>query len=74
MLDKFFLKFNKTLHKTQTFFSLRQAIFLAMLRFFVKLFLFPNSDPGFINDLLKDRSLLQYTNLFFPNEYENNDK
>ena len=24
--------------------------------------------------MLKDKSLLDYTNLFFPNEYEKNDK
>ena len=29
---------------------------------------------GFINFLLKGKSLLDYTNLFSPNEYEKNDK
>ena len=29
---------------------------------------------GFIDFMLKDQSLLDYTNLFFPNVYENNDK
>ena len=29
---------------------------------------------GFIDVMLKDKSLLEYTNLFFPNDYENNDK
>ena len=29
---------------------------------------------GFIDFILKDRSLLEYTNLFSPNEYEKNDK
>ena len=29
---------------------------------------------GFIDFMLKSKSLLDYTNLFFPNEYEKNDK
>ena len=29
---------------------------------------------GFIDFMLKDRSLLEYTNLFSPYEYEMNDK
>ena len=29
---------------------------------------------GFIDFMLKGRSLLDYTNLLSPNEYENNDK
>ena len=29
---------------------------------------------GFIDFMLKDTSLLDYTNLFSPNEYEKNDK
>ena len=29
---------------------------------------------GFINFMLKGKSLLGYTNLFCPNEYEKNDK
>ena len=29
---------------------------------------------GFIDFMLKDKSLLVYTNLFFPNDYEKNDK
>ena len=29
---------------------------------------------GFIDFMLKGKSLLDYTNLFFPNEYEKNDK
>ena len=29
---------------------------------------------GFIGFMLKGQSLLDYTNLFFPNEYEKNDK
>ena len=29
---------------------------------------------GFIDFMLKDKSLLDYTNLFSPNEYEKNDK
>ena len=29
---------------------------------------------GFIDFMLKDKSLLNYTNLFSPNEYEKNDK
>ena len=29
---------------------------------------------GFIDVMLKDKSLLEYTNLFFPNDYEKNDK
>ena len=29
---------------------------------------------GFIDFMLKDKSLLDYTNLFFPNDYEKNDK
>ena len=29
---------------------------------------------GFINFMLKGKSLLDYTNLFFPNEYKTNDK
>ena len=29
---------------------------------------------GVINSTLKDKSLLEYTNLFSPNEYKNNDK
>ena len=29
---------------------------------------------GFIDFMLKDRSLLGYTNLFCPNDYEKNDK
>ena len=28
---------------------------------------------GFINFTLKDKSILEYTNLFFPDEYEKND-
>ena len=28
----------------------------------------------FIGFMLKDKSLLEYTNLFSPNDYENNDK
>ena len=29
---------------------------------------------GFIHAMLKGRSLLYYTNLFSPNDYENNNK
>ena len=29
---------------------------------------------GFIDFILKGKSLLDYTNLFSPNDYENNDK
>ena len=29
---------------------------------------------GFIDFMLKCKSLLEYTNLFFPNEYKNNGK
>ena len=29
---------------------------------------------GFIDFMLKDKSLLDYTNVFPPNEYEKNDK
>ena len=29
---------------------------------------------GFIDFMLKGKSLLEYTNLFSPNEYKNNDK
>ena len=29
---------------------------------------------GFIYFILKGKSLLEYTNLFSPNDYENNDK
>ena len=29
---------------------------------------------GFIDFMLKGKSLLEYTNLFSPNEYENNGK
>ena len=29
---------------------------------------------GFIDFLLKSKNLLEYTNLFSPNDYENNDK
>ena len=29
---------------------------------------------GFIEFMLKGKSLLDYTNLFFPNDYEKNDK
>ena len=29
---------------------------------------------GFINFMLKGKSLLDYTNLFSPNDYEKNDK
>ena len=29
---------------------------------------------GFIDFMLKGKSLLDYANLFFPNEYEKNDK
>ena len=29
---------------------------------------------GFIDFMLKDKSLLDYTNLFSPNKYEKNDK
>ena len=29
---------------------------------------------GFIDFMLKEKSLLDYTNLFSPNEYEKNDK
>ena len=29
---------------------------------------------GFIDFMLKGKSLLEYTNLFFPNDYEKNDK
>ena len=29
---------------------------------------------GFIDFMLKDESLLEYTNLFSPNSYEKNDK
>ena len=29
---------------------------------------------GFIDFMLKSKSLLGYTNLFFPNEYNKNDK
>ena len=29
---------------------------------------------GFINFMLKGKSMLDYTNLFSPNEYEKNDK
>ena len=29
---------------------------------------------GFIDFMLKGQSLLDYTNLFSPNDYENNDK
>ena len=31
-------------------------------------------DIGLIDFVLKGKSLLDYTNLFFPNEYEKNDK
>ena len=29
---------------------------------------------GFIDFMLKGKSLLEYKNLFFPNDYEKNDK
>ena len=29
---------------------------------------------GFVDFMLKDKSLLDYTNLFYPNDYERNDK
>ena len=29
---------------------------------------------GFIDSMLKGKSLLDYANLFFPNDYERNDK
>ena len=29
---------------------------------------------GFVDFMLKGKSLLDYTNLFSPNEYKNNDK
>ena len=29
---------------------------------------------GFVDFMLKDKSLLEYTNLFLPNEYKKNDK
>ena len=29
---------------------------------------------GFVDFMLKEQSLSEYTNLFFPNEYENNEK
>ena len=29
---------------------------------------------GFIDFMLKGKSLLEYTNLFFPNEYKKNNK
>ena len=29
---------------------------------------------GFIDFMLKVKSVLEYTNLFFPNDYEKNDK
>ena len=29
---------------------------------------------GFLDFMLKDKSLLDYTNLFSPNDYEKNDK
>ena len=29
---------------------------------------------GFVDFMLKGKSLLDYTNLFFPNEYKKNDK
>ena len=29
---------------------------------------------GFIDFMLKGKNVLEYTNLFFPNEYKNNDK
>ena len=29
---------------------------------------------GFINFMLKGKSLLEYTNIFSPNKYEKNDK
>ena len=29
---------------------------------------------GFVDFILKGKSLLEYTNLFSPNDYENNDK
>ena len=29
---------------------------------------------GFTDFMLKGKSLLEYTNLFFPNDYEKNDK
>ena len=28
----------------------------------------------FINYMLKDKKLLDYTNLFFPNDFKNNDR
>ena len=34
----------------------------------------PNFFTGFISFMLKVKSLLGYTNLFFPNKYEKNDK
>ena len=33
-----------------------------------------NFCTGFIDFVLKDKSLLEYTNLFSPNYYEKNDK
>ena len=33
-----------------------------------------NFCTGFIDFMLKDKSLLEYTNLFSPNYYEKNDK
>ena len=29
---------------------------------------------GFIESMLKDKTLLEYTNLFYTNDYEKNDK
>ena len=42
-----------------------QAYDLIMCRYFC---------IGFIDFMLKGKSLLDYTNLFFPNEYEKHDK
>ena len=42
-----------------------QAYGLIMCRYFC---------IGFIGFMLKDKSLLDYTNLFFPNEFDKNDK
>ena len=34
----------------------------------------PHFCIGFIDFMLKDKTLLDYTNLFSPNDYERNDK
>ena len=38
------------------------------------LFLYRNFCIGFIDFMLECKSLLDYTNLFSPNDYEKNDK